>query len=266
MNEIISYMIGRDLSELYPKENIPIGEVIFEAKNISAYMVKNNSFSLHKGEILGMYGLVGSGRTEMMRAIFGADKMVSGELTLNNKALKIKSPRDAIKNGIALVPENRRVHGMIAGANVKENMSLANIKQLSNLTFVNSKKETESIKKLVKVLNVQPPYLDTEVKYLSGGNQQKVVIGKWLCKKSDLLIFDEPTKGIDVGAKAEIYKLMERLVKDGVGVIFISSEMPELMGICDRILVFNEGRINASISRDEFTESKILSVAISGGE
>lgn len=262
MDEIISNMIGRDLTELYPKENIEIGATIFEVKNIVGNMVKNNSFYLRKGEILGMYGLVGSGRTEMMTAIFGADKMDSGKVILHNVELKIKSPKDAIMNGIALVPENRRDHGIIADVNVKENISLADIKNLSNWTIINKKKETNVVADLVKNLDLQPPYLDTEVRYLSGGNQQKVVIGKWLCRKSKLIIFDEPTKGVDVGAKAEIYKMMEQMAKEGVGVIFISSEMPELIGICDRILIFNEGSISGSVNREDFTEEKILSLAI----
>ncbi|WHH60502.1 sugar ABC transporter ATP-binding protein [Petroclostridium sp. X23] len=260
--KIIELMIGRDLSEQYPKEKIARGEAVLEVKNMFAEGVKGNSLMLHKGEILGMYGLVGAGRTEMIRAIYGANKVDKGEIVLDGEIIHPDSPKKAIKNGIVLIPEDRRTQGFIADLPVKENMTLGNLKRFCKNALIKTKTETSEVIRYIDMLDIQPPYLNVEVQYLSGGNQQKVVIAKWLCGPFKVIIFDEPTKGIDVGAKTEIYKIMSKLAKEGKGIIFISSDMPEVMGISDRILVFKDNKISADIKREEFSEERILSAVI----
>lgn len=222
--KIIELMIGRDLSEQYPKEKIARGEAVLEVRNMFAEGVKGNSLMLHKGEILGMYGLVGAGRTEMIRAIYGANKVDKGEIVLDGEIIHPDSPKKAIKNGIVLIPEDRRTQGFIADLPVKENMTLGNLKRFCKNALIKTKTETSEVIRYIDMLDIQPPYLNVEVQYLSGGNQQKVVIAKWLCGPFKVIIFDEPTKGIDVGAKTEIYKIMSKLAKEGKGIIFISSE------------------------------------------
>ena len=233
-----------------------------EVKNLVANNVKNVSFSLRKGEILGFAGLVGAGRTETMRAIFGADKYTSGEIYVEGEKIEIKSPEDAIKNGIALCPEDRKDQGIIAKRGIRENISLAILESLSKRGFINFSKEREIAEKGVNDLNVKTPTIEKHIGELSGGNQQKVILARWLAANPKVLILDEPTKGIDVGSKSEIYQIICNLAKQGIGVIMISSELPEILGVCDRILVMCQGRITGELMREEATEKKVLTLAM----
>jgi ABC-type sugar transport system ATPase subunit len=256
---LISLMVGRELENEYPKETVPIGEVILEVKNINRRKVLNDiSFSLKKGEILGIAGLVGSGRTELARAIFGADTDITGDIFIKGQKVNINDVADAIEKKIALVPEDRKQQGLILGMTVKENISLVGIDRILNRGIINSHKEKELAKSYIKALRVVTPDEERQVKYLSGGNQQKVVLSKWLAVDSDIIIFDEPTRGVDVGAKAEIYKLLNNLVAEGKGVIMISSELPEILGMCDRIIVMHDGRITGEVMREDATQEVIM--------
>lgn len=259
--ELISLMVGRELTESYPSKNIEPGEIALEVRNLSGNGVRNISFAVKKGEILGFSGLVGSGRTELVRAIFGADPIESGEIFLEGKKVTIKSPSDAIQLGIGLIPEDRKQQGVILGMSVKENISFAHIRRITSLTIINRKKENDLVSKFKDSLSIKTPTLSQKVKNLSGGNQQKVVLAKWLATNSKVLIFDEPTRGIDVGAKQEIYKLMCRLAEEGKAIIMISSEMPELLGMADRITVICEGRIVGELGKGEATQDGILDLA-----
>ena len=262
---IIKLMVGRELTQMIPKVAADIGDVALEVKNISRKgALKNVSISVKKGEVLGIAGLVGAGRTELARVIFGADPFDSGEILLFGKPVKIKSPQDAIKLGIGLVTEDRKQQGLVLGMAVRENISLANLDALSKFNFIMSAKEKEVSNKFVGELRVKTPTIEQTVQNLSGGNQQKVVLAKWLFTDSKVLIFDEPTRGIDVGAKTEIYQLMNELAKTGAAIIMISSELPEVLGMSDRIMVMHEGRITGELSRAEATQEKIMHLATGG--
>jgi len=256
--ELISYMVGRELNETFPQQNMSTDEVILQVKALSTIKLKNINFSLKRGEILGLGGLVGAGRTEVGRAIYGADPVNSGEIILHGKPINIKSPGQALKNGIGLIPEDRKQHGLIMGMEVKENITYSILERLSSSGLVDTDAEMEICNQLKEELNIKTPSLMQQVKHLSGGNQQKVVLAKFLATKCEILIFDEPTRGIDVGAKQEIYYLMNELVKQGKSIIMISSEMPELIGMSDRILVLSKGKITAELSREDFSQAKIL--------
>jgi ABC-type sugar transport system ATPase subunit len=209
------------------------------------------SFDLHRGEILGLAGLVGAGRTELVRTIFGADKRVSGDIHLEGKPLDIRSPADAIAAGIGLLPEDRKAQGLILSMAVRENMSLPNLDALTSLGFVRRGEEAETVEDYVRRFTIRTPGIDSRVVNLSGGNQQKVVISKWLMVKPKILIMDEPTRGIDVGAKSEIYDLMHQLAASGISIIMISSEFPELLAMCDRMVCMTEGRVTKILDRSE---------------
>jgi ribose transport system ATP-binding protein len=255
-------MVGRELENEYPKETVPIGDVLLEVKNINRKKILNDiSFTLRKGEILGISGLVGSGRTELARAIFGADTDVTGEIIIRGEKVNIRDVTDAIEKKIALVPEDRKQHGLILGMAVKENISLVGIDKIINRVVINSHQEKELANHFINALRIVTPNEERQVKYLSGGNQQKVVLSKWLAVDSDIIIFDEPTRGVDVGAKAEIYKLLNNLVAEGKGVIMISSELPEILGMCDRILVMHDGRITGEIMREDASQELIMEYA-----
>ncbi|HHW32385.1 MAG TPA: sugar ABC transporter ATP-binding protein [Clostridiaceae bacterium] len=263
--KLISMMVGRELENEYPKEFAERGEPLLEVKNLNRPgKLKNISFTLYRGEILGIAGLVGSGRTEMARTIFGADKNKknSGEIFIKGKKVEINSVQDATKYGIALIPEDRKTQGLVLLMSIKENVSMANIKRIISKGFLNRKKETDLANKFIDVLQIQAPDENFVVRNLSGGNQQKVVIAKWLAANSDILILDEPTRGVDVGAKAEIYKLLNTFIASGKGVIMISSDMPEIIGMCDRVLVFRDGTITGEFTREEVTQEKLLDCAI----
>ena len=263
MNKIISDMVGREITEQFPRVSCKKGEKIFEVKNLNAgRMVRNINISLYEGEIVGLAGLMGAGRTETTRAIFGADPKTSGEIILDGKTLDIKCPMDAIKAGVVLAPEDRKKDGLCTGLSIRHNLALPNLDYICNvLGVINSRREDDLCTKAVENLRIKTPNVEVNSGTLSGGNQQKVVVGKWLARDSRVVIFDEPTRGIDIGAKVEIYNLMNELKKNGIAVMFISSEMPELMGIADRIMVMCDGRITGELSVEEATQEEIMIMA-----
>jgi len=266
-DSIIRMMVGRELKDVYPKTKFDKEnqEVVLEVKGIKNNRVNNVSFKLNKGEILGLSGLVGSSRTEVIRALIGADKVESKEVYIKGKRVNIKNPYDALKYGIALIPEDRKSQGLILGWSVRNNISLAGLNKFKNkYGFINKIKESREVKNYVSSLKIKTPGIDQLVKNLSGGNQQKVVISKCLNTGCDILIFDEPTRGIDVGAKAEIYKLMRQLVEKGISIIMISSELQEILGMSDRILVMCKGKITGELSNEEADQEKIMYYATGG--
>lgn len=263
MDEIIANMVGHEIKEKYPRISCNRGEKIFEVKNLNAgRMVRNINFNLYAGEIVGIAGLMGAGRTEMTRAIFGVDPKETGEIILDGMSIKINRPMDAIKAGIVLVPEDRKRDGLCVNLSVRENIALPNMDMLCNRFGVTDrKKETETTKKAIQDLSIRLPNPEVDANNLSGGNQQKVVVAKWLARNSRIVIFDEPTRGIDVAAKVEIYNLMNELKAQGIGVIFVSSEMTEIMGISDRILVMCDGKITGELKIEEASQDVILKYA-----
>ncbi len=260
-HDLVCKMVGREMSETYPTREGCKGETVLEVQNLSGDGAENISFKLRKGEILGLAGLVGAGRTETARMIFGADVMKSGKILVNGKEVKIHSPKDAVKNGICLVPEDRKQQGVILNLSIRDNITLPIIKRISNLGIVNTQSENKILNKHKNDLKIKTPSFAQKVGNLSGGNQQKVVLSKWLASDAEILIFDEPTRGIDVGAKQEIYFLMNELAEAGKAILMISSEMEELMGMADRILVLYEGHQVCEIPREEFTQEHIMAMA-----
>lgn len=266
---LIKMMVGRELTDIYPKDPVEIEDVILEVKNISrGKKVQDASFSLRKGEVLGIAGLVGAGRSELVETIFGLYPKTGGQIFLHGKEVHIKNSADAIKNKMALITEDRKQTGLNLIVSVKENIASVSIGKLSTHGIVNDKKINEVSEKYIKELKIKTPDGNAIVGNLSGGNQQKVVLAKWLLDEPDIIIFDEPTRGIDIGAKRDIYLLINNLAKEGKAVIVISSEMAEVMGICDRILVMAEGRINGEVRREEFSQEVIMGYAsnITGGK
>lgn len=261
IDEIIKYMVGRELKEKFPRVTKSIGDEVFSVTGLTSEKIRDVSFSVKEGEILGFGGLVGSGRTETARAIFGLDRKLSGDVRIGDKVLDIKTPKDAIAAGIGFVTEDRKAEGLVLSMNVRENISLASLKQLSQGIQLMLKKERNVAEDYVGKLNIKTPTIEQLSRNLSGGNQQKVVLAKWLMSKSDVLIFDEPTRGIDVGAKIEVYNIINTLAKSGRAIIVISSEIPELLGICDRILVMARGRKTGELSIQEATQEKIMTLA-----
>lgn len=263
MDEIIANMVGREIKEKFPKVSCKKGEKIFEVRNLNAgKMVRNVNFSVYAGEIVGIAGLMGAGRTETTRAIFGADPKESGEIYVDGKEIKISCPMDAIRNGVVLAPEDRKKDGLCTKLSIRHNLALPNLDMVcSKLGVINAKKEMELCDKAVADLKIKTPNVEIDSGNLSGGNQQKVVVGKWLARNSRVVIFDEPTRGIDVGAKVEIYNLMNELKQQGIAVLFVSSEMPEVMGIADRILVMCDGRITGEVMADHTSQNEILTLA-----
>lgn len=262
--EIINMMVGREFNDdMVAKVGDPNSEVILEVKNLNqGKTIRDVNFKLKKGEILGFAGLMGAGRTEVARAIFGADKVDSGEIYLRGQRIKNKSPKEAVTNGIGYLSEDRKRYGLVLGLGVDTNTVLANFKDYMKMgSFVDEDKVTDMANKQIADLKIKTPSSKQEVKNLSGGNQQKVVIGKWLAKDCDILIFDEPTRGIDVGAKGEIYKLLNDLVEEGKSIIMISSDLPEILRMSHRVMVMCEGRITGELSRDEATQEKIMEYA-----
>ncbi|MDD3520285.1 MAG: sugar ABC transporter ATP-binding protein [Actinomycetota bacterium] len=260
-NELVSLMVGRDIKEMYPKREVPITETVMEVKGLIAEGVNNISFNLKRGEILGVFGLLGSGRTSLVKALFGANPIKSGEIFIKGKKVSIKSPRRARDSKIGLVPLDRKMEGLALALGVKENITLANINDLGRGFLINKKTEALKAEKWADSLNIRTPSINTEVNSLSGGNQQKVVLARWLESGSEIIILNEPTRGIDVGAKIEIYKLMQDLCEKGAAIIMISSELPEILSIADRIIVMSKGRFTDQYTKNEATEEKLLSAA-----
>jgi ribose transport system ATP-binding protein len=259
---LIKEMVGRELKEQFPTKNSNLQGEILKVEHISrGNQVKDISFSLQKGEILGFAGLVGSGRTELMRTIFGADKKSAGKIIIAGQEVKINTPRDAIENGIAFITEDRKKQGLVLVRSVKENISLTDINQIMNGLVIEADQEADLADQFIEKLNIKTPDREQEVRFLSGGNQQKVVLAKWLIRETKILIFDEPTRGIDVGAKKEFYSLMNELAASGVGIIMVSSELPEILGMSDRIIVMNQGKIAGELDIDAADQEKILSLA-----
>lgn len=264
VQELIQLMVGRELTETYPPRGdcIDKNEVMLELKNVTGNGDKDINLKLHKGEILGLGGLVGAGRTELAEMIFGAAAKQSGQMIFKGKEINPKSPREAIDLGIALVPEDRKRHGAMLGISIKNNINMPIYERNSTLSVINSKRELEIAEKYRDNMAIKTPTLNQLVKNLSGGNQQKVILGRWLAADSELIIFDEPTRGIDIGAKYEIYKLMNDLVeKEGKSILMISSEMEELMGMSDRIIVLAEGNLTGELQKDEFSQETIMAYA-----
>ena len=264
VQELIQLMVGRELTETYPprEDCIDKNEVMLELKNVTGNGDKDINLKLHKGEILGLGGLVGAGRTELAEMIFGAAAKQSGQMIFKGKEINPKSPREAIDLGIALVPEDRKRHGAMLGISIKNNINMPIYERNSTLSVINSKREMEIAEKYRDNMAIKTPTLNQLVKNLSGGNQQKVILGRWLAADSELIIFDEPTRGIDIGAKYEIYKLMNDLVeKEGKSILMISSEMEELMGMSDRIIVLAEGNLTGELQKDEFSQETIMAYA-----
>ena len=261
--ELIRMMVGRTLEDSFPKVPAAVGELILEVSGLTRDgFIQNVSFNVLAGEVVALAGLVGSGRTDVARCIFGADEFQSGSIKFQGKPLMAHGPRGAIKVGMGLVTEDRKGQGLLLDLSVRENTSLAALPSLSKRGFVDRRREKTVAGDFVTSLGIRTPSVEQRVKNLSGGNQQKVVLSKWLLTKSKLLILDEPTRGIDVGAKVEIYQLMNRLAAEGIGILMISSELPEVLGMADRILVMREGRIVGELSRGEATQEKIGELAV----
>lgn len=264
ISDLIAMMVGRDLGNIYPRrEPLSQQKPVLEVSGLTRKGVLNNiDFTLHQGEILGFAGLMGAGRTELARAIFGADPIDSGTITLNGKVTVVKDIPDAIKQGISYLTEDRKKEGLALGLSVERNIMLGNYPEYSDrYGNVDSKRCQQTSQEQVKALRIKTPHLEQAALNLSGGNQQKIIIARWVCKDTDILIFDEPTRGIDVGAKLEIYELMNRLVAKGKSIIMISSELPEVLGMCDRILVMRSGRITGELASDDATQEKIMQYA-----
>ncbi len=263
-DELIRLMVGRTLKETFPERGKAEGEVVLELDNVSGNGVRNISLSLRRGEILGLGGLVGAGRTELASLIFGNAKLTDGEIRMRGRRIGINSPEEAIAAGISLVPEDRKKHGLILNMTVRDNITIATVKKLSNRIFLNGGNEERQAQRYIGSLNIKTPSSRQLAKNLSGGNQQKVVLGKWLGTDPDVLIFDEPTRGIDVGAKQEIYRLMDGLARGGKSILMISSDMEELMGMSDRVVVLSKGRITGEVARGDMSQEKIMRYAVEG--
>lgn len=262
-DDIISLMVGRKIENIFPKEEVPIGDIVLEVNGLSSKGVfRDIHFHVRSGEILGFSGLVGAGRSEVMRAVFGLDSYDSGEIILNGKKLKVKKPEDAIENGIAMASEDRRADGIIPVRSARENISLAFVEKFRNrIRMINKREEKAETLHMIEKFNIKVSNPEQEIRTLSGGNQQKAVLAKWLLGDIKVLILDEPTRGIDVGSKAEIHKLMCDYAKKGLAVIMISSELPEIIGMSDRIMVMREGRIAGELSREEVSQEAIMKLA-----
>jgi ribose transport system ATP-binding protein len=261
-NSIVQMMVGRELKEFFPKANTQRGEAALEARNLrNGARLKEATFTLYKGEILGLAGLVGSGRTEIARILFGVDQNEDGEIRVAGRPVRIRSPRDAIRLGIGLVTEDRKVQGLFLGQSVRSNAAILLFQRLSHLGFLLYGQMDRRMRGIFQQLNIRALNLEQRVRNFSGGNQQKVVIARWLAVNPRILILDEPTRGIDVASKAEIHALMGELAVKGMAILMISSELPEILGICDRILVMREGRLTAEFSRTEATQDRIMQAA-----
>lgn len=263
---IIKKMVGREIDDQFPKEQVERGEVILELKNFTGKKFSDINFNVRSGEIVGFAGLVGAGRTELFRSVFGLDNNNSGEIFLEGEKVIIKNPKDAISKGVVLTSEDRKKEGVVLIRSIRENISLASLEKVLTKGFINIENEKRKTDDMVNKLSIKATSPEAQVFTLSGGNQQKVVLAKWLLLSPKVLILDEPTRGIDVGAKYEIYRLMTQLVKEGVAIVMISSEMPELMGMSDRIYVMSQGNLTSELNRQDFSQEKIMENAVKGFE
>ena len=255
-------MVGRTLDEIYPQRHDGRGEESLRVQNLSrAGAFADVSFSLARGEVLGLFGLVGSGRTELARSIFGAEPPTSGEIYLKGRKFNPKNPRVAVEAGITYLTEDRKRDGLVMTCSMRDNVSLASLPDISKWGILDRRQQTERIQAKVRELNVRPPHIERLVRQLSGGNQQKIVFAKWLLVHTDVLILDEPTRGVDVATKVEIYQIIRTLADQGMAILLISSEMPEILGMSDRILVMREGRLAGELTRDQATEENLLALA-----
>lgn len=265
-DEIVKAMVGRDLDDYYPDLHIPPGKVLLEVNHLTSHKkFRNISFKLREGEILGVSGLMGAGRTEIMRAIFGLDPYDSGEVIVEGKPVKFKSPEEAIDHGIGFLTEDRKSEGLILDFSIKDNIGLTSFEEFSKGGMIDDNEEKKFVDLLVERLRIKLSNIYQPANSLSGGNQQKVVLAKWVGASTQILILDEPTRGVDVGAKREIYILMKELAQRHVGIIMVSSDLPEIIGISDRVLVIHEGNLAGELERDELTEERIMTLA-TGGE
>lgn len=261
-NHLIAMMVGRELTSIFPKEDAPIGEVVMSVRNLTRRGIVNDiSFDLRRGEILGLAGLMGSGRTQVIEGIFGIHPIDSGEITINGKRVQINSPADAIRNGLALLTEDRKLTGIMGVLPVRDNMMIASLGSYVSNGLLNKRAIDEICEREKGRLEIKTPSMEQTIKLLSGGNQQKVLVSRWLLTMPDILILDEPTRGIDVGAKAEIHRLMCKLAQDGKAIIMISSELPEILGMSDRVLVMHEGKLGGEFLRKEATQENIMRAA-----
>ena len=261
-NEMIAKMIGREIENEYPERPRCAGDTIIEVKNIRTRKLKDISFEIKKGEILGFVGLVGAGRTEIVRAIYGADRAKDLKILINGKEVKIKSPRDGKKHGIGLLPEDRKLEGLVLPFSVQANITMSSLEDISKLGFISKTKEKDIAKRQIKNLSIKTPSSNTKTKTLSGGNQQKCIMGRWLEIEPDILILDEPTRGIDVGTKYEIYLLIKKIAENGGSVIMISSELPEVLAMSNRVLAVCEGRISGEFNPEIDSAHDIMDAAI----
>ncbi len=264
--KMVSLMVGRELSQFYPHQTLAPGAAILDVQELrtATHPKHRNSLTVHAGEIVGIAGLVGAGRTELLEAIFGVNPPVGGTVLVQGFPLNTRSPQAVIKAGVALVPEDRKHSGLVLEMSVRENISLATLARDQRLGFLNREREQSLCQEMTSAMNIKTPSADQPVQFLSGGNQQKVVIGKWLAAAPRVLLLDEPTRGIDIGAKQEIYRLMDELASRGVGILFVSSELEEIIGMADRALVMHEGRIRGELKRAELSEESIMNLATGG--
>ena len=266
-DKLIKLMVGRELTDLFPKEEAEIGEVVLSVQGLNrGAVVKDVSFELHRGEILGLAGLMGAGRTEVLETIFGIEKAESGEVVLNGRALRIKQPSDAIRAGMALLTEDRKLNGIMGVLSVRDNITAAALPRYSPRGVLHVGEMRKDSEEQREKLRIKTPSLSQLIKNLSGGNQQKALISRWLLTVPDVLMIDEPTRGIDVGAKSEIHRLMSMLAQEGKAIIMVSSELPEVLGMSDRILVMHEGRISGELSREEANQESVMHLATGGDE
>ena len=262
-DDIIRMMVGRELKDEFPKEIFERGAERLRVEGLSRTGAFSDvSFAVHTGEIVGLTGLVGAGRTEVARAIFGADRIDGGQIFLDGKPVAIRSPQDAIRQGVGLLTEDRKGQGLVLGMSVRENTTLANLRSLVKLFFVDRRRERSITEQYVKELQIKTPSIEQIVQNLSGGNQQKVVIGKWLATNPTVLILDEPTRGIDVGAKAEVHRIIAELADEGVSILVISSELPEILGLSDRVLVMHDGQLTADLPKEQADQETIMRAAV----
>jgi len=266
-SELVRMMVGRSVEAQFPRRRPELGEVLLEVKNLSREgVLEDVSFSLRAGEVVGVAGIVGAGRTELARAIFGADPGDAGEVWVEGRRMERGDPREAKRRGMGFVTEDRQGQGIVPPLSVAENLGLASLKRNTHVGLVNRREQRKQARKMIEDLNIRTPGPEQEIRFLSGGNQQKTVIGKWLLAETKVLIMDEPTRGIDVGAKVEIYELMNELTENGAGILMISSDLPEVLGMSDRILVMSGGRITGELSVEEANGENVMELATQGSE